>query len=60
MNEEQKRIIDREIVIGEFDYVLKKSKNNKVPGPDGFLYDFLKVFWDELKFWMLQAFRHYL
>ena len=37
--------------------VIKTSKNNKAPGPDGFSNEFFKFFEPELKFWILKAYK---
>ena len=47
------------ICIKKKETVLFKTKSNKAPGPDGYSYEFFKVFWDEIKFLMLNTFKRY-
>ena len=48
---------DSDIEIEELEYVIKLSKQNKAPGPDGFSNEFFKFFVEELKHWILRYFR---
>ena len=47
--------IGNPITAEELSLVLKKSKNNKSPGIDGILAEFLKVFWGKLKILVTNA-----
>ena len=60
ISNETKQKLEQNITIEEVEKVLFKTKNNKAPGPDGYSYDFLKLFWDDIKFLMLNTFRRYL
>ena len=51
-----KEKLEEKVKIEELEKVIKESKNNKAPGPDGFSNDFLKFFLTELKFWLLKAY----
>ena len=55
-----KNKLEEEITIAEIEEVLFKMKNNKAPGPDGYRYEFFKIFWEEMKLLMINAFKEYL
>ena len=46
------------LTIDELGIALKKMKNNKTPGIDGFPSEFFKVFWVKLKYLVLNALNH--
>ena len=60
LNENTKEKLEEEINLLEIEKVLFKMKNNKAPGPDGYCYEFFKIFWEEIKFLMLNTFKEYL
>jgi hypothetical protein len=45
LNENQKQSLEGEISLPELTSALKRMKNNKSPGSDGFTADFFKFFW---------------
>ena len=49
--------LEQEISLEELEEIIKTSKNNKAPGPDGFSNEFFKVFIDELKHWILKLYK---
>ena len=51
--------IEKDITLEELGRVIQKSKNNKSPGPDGFTYEFYKMFWPNLKIILLQLLNTY-
>ena len=59
LNENEKNKLESDISNNELKEAIKKSKNNKSPGPDGFLNEFYKLFWPELNKWMLKLFNNY-
>ena len=50
-----KTVLGHHISAKELGFVLKKMKNNKLPGIDGISADFLKNFWRKLKFFVANA-----
>ena len=59
LNDTEKIDLEGKITTEEIIYVIKKSKNNKSPGPDGFSNEFYKIFWPELGQWMTKLFDNY-
>ena len=59
LGKDKKESMEREITFEELYEVVKKPKNNKSPGPDGFSNEFLKVFWPGLGTWLLKLMRFY-
>ena len=55
-----KEKLEEDINLFEIEKVLFKTKNNKSPGPDGYSYEFFKIFWEDMKYLMLNTFRKYL
>ena len=55
-----KEKLEEDINLLEIEDVLFKTKNNKSPGPDGYSYEFFKIFWEDIKFLMLNTFKEYL
>ena len=49
-------MIDKPFTIEELDNVIKKSKSNKAPGPDGYTNDFFKIFKEELIVWLYRSY----
>ena len=41
----------------DLEKVIRSSKNNKAPGPEGFSNKFFKYFQSEFKFWILKAYK---
>ena len=60
LNNTKKEKLEENINLTEIETVLFKMKNNKSPGPDGYSYEFFKIFWENLKFLMLNTFKEYL
>ena len=55
LNESQAKSLEGELQLEELNTVLKNMKHNKCPGIDGLPAEFLKVFWNRIKFWVLRA-----
>ena len=53
LTEEEKDKLEGEIGSFEAGEILKKMKNNKSPGSDGFTSEFLKFFWKDLKVFVI-------
>ena len=49
IDEEEKMTLDKDISMEELGNIVKKSKNHKSPGPDGFTNEFSKIFWPNIK-----------
>ena len=60
LNDTTKEKLEEDINLLEIERVLFKMKNNKAPGPDGYSYDFFKIFWEDIKILMLNTFKEYL
>ena len=56
ITEQQKDFLDKDITIEELEQAIKKSKLNKVPGPDGFSNEFFKTFCPELINWIFRSY----
>ena len=54
----QAKMLDEEITVDELGKTLMKLSNNKSPGSDGFPYEFFKVFWIEVKFFIFRSLKH--
>ena len=59
LNDKEKEIFDAKITMEEIIDVIKKSKNNKTPGPYGYSHKFYKIFWPELGKWITKLFNYY-
>ena len=59
LNENEKNKLEIDITEQELKDVIKRAKNNKSPGPDGYSNEFYKIFWPELNKWMLKLFKKY-
>ena len=55
LREQQKDKLDAHITIEELEQVIKNSKLNKAPGPDGFSNEFFKSFGTDLIHWLFRA-----
>ena len=55
ISEKQKTSMEGEISTSELGWYLKKSKNNVAPGSTGFPNEFYKMFWKDLKFFILDS-----
>ena len=58
ISEEQKANMEGEITISELGSYLKKCKNNAAPGSTGFPNEFYKMFWRDLKLFVLNSINH--
>ena len=47
--------LEKEITVEELGETLKRFSNNKSPGSDGFPYEFFKVFWCDLKYFVFKS-----
>ena len=47
--------MEKSITLDELSHSLKKMKNNKTPGSDGFPVEFFKVFWNKLIFFVFRS-----
>ena len=59
IDEEEKMTLDKDISMEELGNIVKKSKNNKSPGPDGFTNEFYKIFWHNIKNLLLKLLNIY-
>ena len=59
LKENDKEYIEQIITLEELNNIIKKSKNNKSPGPDGFSNEFYKCFWPTLKILLLKLLNSY-
>ena len=59
VNTKQLKNVEQDISVNELEDVVKLSKNNKSPGPDGFSYEFYKLSWPELKYFLFKIITHY-
>ena len=55
LKEEDTRTMEGYITINEIGTALKNTKNNKTPGLDGIPFEFLKMFWKDMKFCVTRA-----
>ena len=51
--------LDSDISMEELGNIVKKAKNNKSPGPDGFTNEFYKIFWPNIKNLLLKLLNIY-
>ena len=59
LNEYEKENLEKEISMEELGNIVKQSKNNKSPGPDGFSNEFYKIFWPNIKHLLLKLLNQY-
>ena len=52
-------MVEKEITLDELSNIVKKSKNNKSPGPDGYSNEFYKVFWPTIKILLMKLLNSY-
>ncbi|KAK3105615.1 hypothetical protein FSP39_001875 [Pinctada imbricata] len=57
LSEEEAIKLEDDITLAEAGKVLKKMKNNKSPGPDGFTTEFFKFFWTDLRVFLLRSWK---
>ena len=57
LNDTIREKLEEDINLLEIKRVLFKMKNNKAPGPDGYSYEFFKIFWEDIKILMLNTFK---
>ena len=50
--------LEQDITVNEIGATLYKFSNNRSPGSDGFPYEFYKVFWADLKWFVLRSLIH--
>jgi len=55
LTEQEANEIEGEITLEELTETLKKTSNNSTPGYSGFSYAFYKLFWSDLKFFILNS-----
>ena len=55
LSDNNKNSIETPITLEEIGQVIKKMKNNKSPGSDGFPVEFYKMFWSKLKYFILRS-----
>ena len=55
LTEDQKKSLEGDISLTELTAALKKMKNNKSPGSDGFTTEFFKFFWSDIGKFVLRA-----
>ena len=56
LSERTRDAMDMPFTLEELEYVIKKSKLNKAPGPDGYTNEFFKFFKNELIVWLFRAY----
>ena len=49
LNNTKKEKLEENINLTEIETVIFKMKNNKSPCPDGYSYEFFKIFWEDLR-----------
>ena len=59
LNEQNREMVEKEITLEELSNIVKKSKNNKSPGPDGYSNEFYKVFWPTIKILLMKLLNSY-
>lgn len=52
LTKNESELLERDITVEELGETLKKLQNNRSPGSDGFPYEFYKVFWGEIKYFV--------
>jgi len=55
LNAQMKDSLEGPLLIDEISQVIKNMKNNKSPGMDGFTVEFLKFFWENIKYFLLRS-----
>ena len=55
LNKEQADDLEGLLTYEELSNALKRSKNNKSPGSDGFSAEFLKMFWNDIGYFILRS-----
>ena len=58
LNNEQRDGLEGLITYDELILALKKAKNNKSPGSDGFTVEFFKFFWTDIGYFLLRSLNH--
>jgi len=58
LTEDQKELGEELITENELLAALKHTKNNKTPGSDGFPCEFYKVFWQDIKNYLVKSINH--
>ena len=56
---EDKLLMDSDISISELELIIKSSKSNKSPDPDGFSNEFLNFIWPHISYILLQLMYSY-
>ena len=51
-------LLDKNITVEELGETLKRLQNNRSPGSDGFPYEFYKVFWGEVKYFVYKSLKY--
>ena len=55
LTKNETEFLDKDITVEELGETLKKLQNNRSPGSDGFPYEFYKVFWGEIKYFVYKS-----
>ena len=58
ISDDIKSDFDRDININEIKEAVKRMKNEKSPGIDGFPVEFYKIFWNEIKDMLLESYQY--
>ena len=59
LTKEDKLLLDADISMRELELIIKSSKSNRSPGPDGFSNESLKCFWPHISDILLQLMNSY-
>ena len=58
VNDEDFISMNREITEAELLTIVKSLPNNKTPGEDGLPSEFYKVFWQAIKYYLLESYKY--
>ena len=59
LNNIERENLEKDITMEELGFIVRKSKNNKSPGPSGFSNEFYKIFWPNIKILLLNLLNNY-
>ena len=60
LSNEEKNVLDSPLTIHEIKDVIQKCNSNSAPGHDNFTYNFIKIYFEFLKYPMIRAFNHFI